>query len=187
MKIGVLAVQGAFIEHERMIQNLGAQTIELRQKDDLHNLDGLILPGGESTVQSLLLDKLEMKQLLKGLIEDGLPTLATCAGLILLAKNIDNAPKSHLATLPVSVKRNAFGRQLSSFVTKQNVGCVSDYPEVFIRAPYISSTEDGVETLCVHEDKIVGVKYKHQIGLAFHPELTDDTRIHQKFLELIAA
>ena len=185
MKIGVLAVQGAFIEHEIMIQKLGADTVELRNKNDLKNLDGLILPGGESTVQSLLLDKLEMKLLLKGLIEEGIPTLATCAGLILLAKNIDNAPKSHLATLPVSVKRNAFGRQLSSFVTKHNVGCVSDYPEVFIRAPYISSTEEGVEILCIHEDKIVGVKYKNQIGLAFHPELTEDTRIHKKFLEQI--
>ena len=185
MKIGVLAVQGAFIEHEIMIQKLGADTVELRQKGDLNNIDGLILPGGESTVQSLLLDKLEMKQLLRGMIEDGIPTLATCAGLILLAKNIDNTPKSHLATLPVSVKRNAFGRQLSSFVTKQNVGSISDYPEVFIRAPYISSTEEGVEILCIHEDKIVGVKYKNQIGLAFHPELTEDTRIHKKFLEQI--
>lgn len=185
MKIGVLAVQGAFIEHERMVQSLGAETVEIRQKTDLNNLDGVILPGGESTVQSLLLDKLQMKQTLKGLIEDGIPTLATCAGLILLAKNIDNAPQSHLATLPVSVKRNAFGRQLSSFVTKQNVGSISDYPEVFIRAPYISGTDKGVETLCIHEDKIVGVKYRNQIGLAFHPELTDDSRIHQKFLELI--
>ena len=185
MKIGVLAVQGAFIEHERMIQSLGAETIEIRQKNDLRDLDGVILPGGESTVQSLLLDKLQMKQTLKSMIEDGLPTLATCAGLILLAKNIDNAPQSHLATLPVSVKRNAFGRQLASFVTKQNVGSITDYPEVFIRAPYISCTEAGVETLCVHEDKIVGVKYTNQIGLAFPPELTDASRLHQKFLEMI--
>ena len=185
MKIGVLAVQGAFIEHERMVQSLGAETIEIRQKTDLNNLDGVILPGGESTVQSLLLDKLQMKQTLKDMIENGIPTLATCAGLILLAKNIDNAPQSHLATLPVRVKRNAFGRQLSSFVTSKNVGSITDYPEVFIRAPYISGIESGVDTLCTHEDKIVGVKYKNQIGLAFHPELTDDSRIHQKFLEMI--
>ena len=185
MKIGVLAVQGAFIEHEKKIQSLGADTVEIRQKGNLNGLDGIILPGGESTVQSLLLDKLEMKKELKGMIEDGIPTLATCAGLILLASGIENEQESHLATLPVKVRRNAFGRQLSSFITTKDVGSIRDYPEVFIRAPYISRTEDGVETLSVQEDKIVGVRFKNQIGLAFHPELTDDTRIHQEFLKLI--
>lgn len=185
MKIGVLAVQGAFIEHERMIRKLGADTVEIRKKDDLKNLDGIILPGGESSVQSMLLDKLQMKKLLKGMIEDGIPTLATCAGLILLAKHIENNTESHLATLPVCVKRNAFGRQLASFITTQDVGSISDYPEIFIRAPYITSKEKGVDTICMHEEKIVGVKYKNQVGLAFHPELTDDSRIHQKFMELI--
>lgn len=187
MKIGVLAIQGAFIEHEKMLQSLGAETIELRQKFDLKGLDGIVLPGGESTVQSLLLDKLGMKQPLKGMIEEGLPTLATCAGLILLAKHIDNANESHLGTLPVRVKRNAFGRQLSSFVINNDVGLISNFPQVYIRAPYVIETENGVETLCIHEDKVVGVKYKNQIGLAFHPELTDDSRIHRKFLEIIAA
>lgn len=186
MKIGVLAVQGAFIEHEKMIQSLGAVAIEIRQKSDLKGLDGLILPGGESTVQSLLLDKLEMKKELKNMIDDGIPTLATCAGLILLAQQIDSENESHLATLPVKVRRNAFGRQLSSFITTGDVGSIKSYPEVFIRAPFIlEKNDENVKTLCSHEDKIVGVRYKNQIGLAFHPELTEDARIHRSFLDLI--
>lgn len=106
MKIGVLAVQGAFIEHEYMVQKLGAECIEIRQKKDLEGLDGLILPGGESTVQGQLLKKLDLFEPIRELIQKGLPTLATCAGLILLAEHIDNDDLSHLGTLPVTVKRN---------------------------------------------------------------------------------
>ena len=185
MRIGVLSVQGAFIEHEKIIEKLGATCIEIRQKKDLDEIDGIILPGGESTVQGQLLRKLDMFELLQSKIENGLPTLATCAGLILLAEQIENDNKTHLSTLPVTVKRNAYGRQLGSFETKANVGNISDFPLVFIRAPYITNVSPDVTVLTSVDYNIVGVEYKNQIGLAFHPEMTDDDRIHRLFLNKV--
>lgn len=185
MKIGVLALQGAFIEHEKIIKKLGADCIEIRQKSDLEGIDGIILPGGESTVQGKLLRKLGMMDILREKIKNGLPVLATCAGLILLAENIDNDDNRYLGTLPVSVRRNAYGRQLGSFETVQKVGEFEDFPMVFIRAPYISEAGDGVEVLAEVDGKIVGVRYGKQIGLAFHPEISEDVRIHREFLESI--
>lgn len=185
MKIGVLAVQGAFIEHEHMLEKLGVQCVEIRQKEDLNGIDGIVLPGGESTVQGQLLHKLDILEPLKKMIADGLPTLATCAGLILLAEHIDNDPLVHIGTLPVTVKRNAYGRQLASFNTTAPIKDIGDYPMVFIRAPYVKEAGDGVEVLATVDDKIVGVRYKNQIGLAFHPELTEDTGIHKCFVDMI--
>lgn len=185
MKIGVLAVQGAFIEHEAMLQRLGVSCIQVRQKTDLQGIDGIVLPGGESTVQGQLLHKLEIFEPLKAMIADGLPVLATCAGLILLAEHLDGDATTHLATLPVCVKRNAYGRQLSSFTATADVGDIADYPLVFIRAPYISAAGENVQTLAKVDRNIVAVRYQNQIGLAFHPELTDDTRIHASFLKLV--
>ena len=185
MKIGVLAVQGAFIEHEAMLQRLGVSCIQVRQKADLQGIDGIVLPGGESTVQGQLLHKLEIFEPLKAMIADGLPVLATCAGLILLAEHLDGDATTHLATLPVCVKRNAYGRQLSSFTATADVGDIADYPLVFIRAPYISAAGENVQTLAKVDGNIVAVRYQNQIGLAFHPELTDDTRIHASFLKLV--
>ena len=185
MKIGVLAVQGAFIEHEAMLQRLGVSCIQVRQKTDLQGIDGIVLPGGESTVQGQLLHKLEIFEPLKAMIADGLPVLATCAGLILLAEQLDGDATTHLATLPVCVKRNAYGRQLSSFTATADVGDIADYPLVFIRAPYISAAGENVQTLAKVDGNIVAVRYQNQIGLAFHPELTDDTRIHASFLKLV--
>lgn len=182
MKIGVLAVQGAFIEHENILKKLGVTCIEIRQKADLEGIDGIILPGGESTVQGQLIRKLDIYEPLKNLIENGLPVLATCAGLILLAGKIENDTAHHLSTLPVTVKRNAYGRQLGSFNTTASVGDINDYPLIFIRAPYISEASDDVRILCSVDNKIVGVEYKNQIGLSFHPELSDDTRIHEYFI-----
>lgn len=182
MKVGVLALQGAFIEHKKIIEKLGTTCIEIRQKKDLNDIDGIILPGGESTVQGQLLKKLDMFLLLKNMISDGLPTLATCAGLILLAKHIENDDTSHLATLPVTVKRNAYGRQLGSFETIGPVGNAKDFPLVFIRAPYITDTSKEVNILATVDSHIVGVEFKNQIGLAFHPEMTTDYRIHELFL-----
>ena len=165
MKIAVLAVQGAFIEHEKALQRLGAETVELRKAEDLEqDFDGLVLPGGESTVQSRLLKELSMFEPLKEKIEEGLPVLATCAGLILLAQNVSNDEKRGFATLPVTVKRNAYGRQLGSF--------------------YYEGGND-VEILAEVEEKIVGVAYKNQLAFSFHPELTGNDKIHEKFLELI--
>ncbi|MDD5793800.1 pyridoxal 5'-phosphate synthase glutaminase subunit PdxT [Clostridium sp. HCP1S3_B4] len=186
MNIAVLAVQGAFIEHENIIKKLGHNVIELRQKKDLDNdFDGLILPGGESTVQGKLLKDLDMFDILKEKIENGLPVFATCAGLILLSESLSNDNKKHFATLPVTVKRNAYGRQLGSFHTVEKFGDIKDFPMEFIRAPYIEKVNnDDVEILSKVNDNIVGVKYKNQIGISFHPELTQDTRIHELFLEL---
>ena len=184
MKIGVLAVQGAFIEHEHMIEEIGHTAIEIRQRDDLEGLDGLILPGGESTVQGQLLNKLDMMKDIKNMISNGLPTLATCAGLILLAGHIDNDNSIHIGTLPVTVKRNAYGRQLGSFVRTAAMKGFDEFPMTFIRAPYISSVSDNVDVLAAVDDRIVAVQYNNQIGLAFHPELSGDTRIHEYFISL---
>ncbi len=184
MKIGVLAVQGAFIEHEHIIEQIGHEVIEIRQKKDLEGIDGIILPGGESTVQGQLLRKLDMLDTIKSLIAGGLPTLATCAGLILLAEHIDNNNSVHIGTLPVTVKRNAYGRQLGSFVRTTPMKGFDVFPMTFIRAPYISSVKDNVDVLATVDDRIVAVQCNNQIGLAFHPELSDDTRIHEYFISL---
>lgn len=197
MRIAVLAVQGAFIEHEYMLEKLGASCIELRQKRDLEqDFQGIILPGGESTVQGKLLRELDMFDTLNDYISKDMPVFGTCAGLILLAKKLVNDSNTYFASLPVVVERNAYGRQLGSFsyMGKLN-GAGSedkDFPLEFIRAPYIQSIGDGVEVLTEIDRKpkdktgrnIVGVTYKNQIGVAFHPELTDDTRCHEMFLNL---
>lgn len=186
MKVAVLAVQGAFIEHEKALQRLGVETVELRKAEDLEqDFDGLVLPGGESTVQSRLLKELSMFEPLKKKIEEGLPVLATCAGLILLAQNISNDEKRCFATLPVTVKRNAYGRQLGSFYYEGEIKGIGTFPMEFIRAPYIESVEKNVEILAQVEKKIVGVAYKNQLAFSFHPELTGNDRIHDKFIELI--
>lgn len=186
MKIAVVAVQGAFIEHEKMLQALGAEVIELRKADDLsQDFDGLVLPGGESTVQGKLLRELGMFEALQQKIKEGMPVLATCAGLILLAKELSNDEKRYFETLPVTVKRNAYGRQLGSFFCEEEMQGIGTFPMEFIRAPYIESVEDGVEILAKVDGQIVAVQYQKQLGMSFHPELTKDTRIHQKFLEMV--
>lgn len=185
MRIGVLAVQGAFAEHEAVLRALGADCVELRQKKDIAGIDGLVLPGGESTVQGMLMRQLDMFDELKGLISDGLPVLATCAGLILLAQKLDADETVHFGTLPVTVRRNAYGRQLGSFETRAVVGEIADFPLVFIRAPYITEHRGDVNVLSTVDGNVVGVEYKNQIGLAFHPEMTSDSRIHESFLRKV--
>ena len=185
MKIGVLALQGAFIEHEHMLEQLGAECVEIRQKEDLIGIAGIVLPGGESTVQGQLLRKLNILEPLTALIEKGLPVLATCAGLILLAETIDSGEESHLSTLPVVVKRNAYGRQLASFQTDAELEGIGTFPMVFIRAPYIKSAASDVQILATVDENIVAVRYQNQIGMSFHPELTSDVRIHSKFLDIV--
>lgn len=190
MTIAVLALQGAFAEHEKMIRSLGADCIELRQAVDLKkHYDGLILPGGESTVQGKLLKELGMFDTIKSQIENGMPVLATCAGAILLAETIDGQikgqPKQYFGTIPMCIKRNAYGRQLGSFHTEAPVAGIGAVPMTFIRAPYIASVGDGVEVLAVVEERIVGVKYKNQMAFSFHPELDPDVRIHKAFLSMI--
>lgn len=185
MTIAVLAVQGAFIEHERKLEHLGADCIELRKAEDLkQSYDGIILPGGESTVQGKLLRELGLFDTLQKQIRSGMPVLATCAGMILLADRIEGESSEHLQTIPMTVKRNAYGRQLGSFHTTEKVTGIGEIPMTFIRAPYVTEADKGVEVLSCVEGRIVGVRYQKQIALAFHPELDEDMRIHEKFLTL---
>jgi 5'-phosphate synthase pdxT subunit len=184
-RIGILAVQGAFIEHEKMLTSLGCDCVELRQAADIKDLDGLVLPGGESTVQGRLLHELDMFDPLQALIRQGLPTLATCAGLILLADHLSNDGHVYFGTLPVTVRRNAYGRQLGSFTARAPYDGLGQVDMTFIRAPYIEKVGPGVEVLAQIDDKIVAARYGSQTGLAFHPELGSDTRIHQQFLSQI--
>ena len=185
MKIGVLALQGAFAEHEKVLEQLDAECIELRQARDLSEpYDALVLPGGESTVQGKLLKELGMFDTMKSQIENGMPVLA-----ILLAETIDGQikgqPEQYFGTIPMCIRRNAYGRQLGSFHTEAPVAVIGTVPMTFIRAPYIASVGDGVEVLAVVEERIVGVKYKNQMAFSFHPELDPDVRIHKAFLEMI--
>lgn len=182
-KVGVLALQGAFIEHEKMLEQLGVSCIELRNKENLEKpYDGIILPGGESTVQGKLLKELGMFDTIKKQIEEGMPVLATCAGLILLAKEIKDQEETYFGTIPMCVKRNAYGRQLGSFFTTKEFEGIGEIPMTFIRAPYVESVEEGVKVLAEVDGNIVGVEYGNQIGIAFHPELDDDLRVHKKFV-----
>ena len=186
MTVGILAVQGAFIEHAKIMKQMGIDYFEIRQKSDLEKpFDALILPGGESSVQGKLLREQDMYNIIKEKIESGLPILATCAGLILLAGNLSNDEAIHFGTIPITVKRNAYGRQLGSFFKEEEVKGIGKFPMKFIRAPYIEIVSDGVEVLSKVDGNIVGIKYKNQFAFAFHPELTDDKRIHEMFVRSI--
>lgn len=184
MTVAVLALQGAFLEHEQMLEKLGADYFEIRQKKDLdRSFDALILPGGESTVMRKLLLELDIYDTLKEKILSGLPVFGTCAGLILLANEVE-AGVPCFGTMNITAKRNAYGRQLGSFHYAEGefVG-IGTFPMEFIRAPYVESVSDGVEVLAEVDGRIVGVRYGKQLAVAFHPELGGDHRIHQWFLE----
>lgn len=186
MVIAVLAVQGAFIEHETMLERVGAECFEIRQKKDLdRHFDGMVLSGGESTVQGKLLKELDLLDPLRNRIRAGIPILGTCAGLILLAEHLLGDTAVHLGTLPVTVKRNAYGRQLGSFYTMGEFEGIGTIPMAFIRAPYVERIQHGVQILAKVEGKIVGVRYGNQIGISFHPELEGDCRVHQIFVDMV--
>ena len=186
MTIAILAMQGAFLEHGQMLDRLGVEHFEIRKKEDLdRSFDGLILPGGESTVMRKLLIELDIYETLKQKIEDGLPVFGTCAGLILLAEHIADDPTVHFGTLPVTVKRNAYGRQLGSFQCTADVEEIGkQLPFTFIRAPYIEKAEDTVKVLSSVDGNIVAVRYENQLGLSFHPEVTEDNRVHANYLQM---
>lgn len=185
MRIGVLAVQGAFAEHIRRAEELGVECVELRQGRDVEqSFDGLILPGGESTVQGKLIRELAMYDRLKERIADGLPVLATCAGMILLTEKIADSGMVHFGTLPAVVRRNAYGRQLGSFYTEEEFGDLGKVPMTFIRAPYIEEVKPGVEVLARVDGHIAGVRYKNQIAVSFHPELDRNPVIHRMFIKM---
>lgn len=185
MRIGVLALQGAFIEHEKMLSQLGADSFEIRQLKDLFQpMDGLIIPGGESTVQGKLLRELEMMEPLRDMISSGLPVFGTCAGLILLAKEIEGGEAPHLAVMDITAKRNAYGRQLGSFSFSGEFSGLGTIPMTFIRAPYISRSS-GAEILAEVNGKAVAARQQNMLVTAFHPELTDDTSVHSYFLDMV--
>lgn len=186
MRIAILAVQGAFREHAQMLDRLGVPSVELRKKEDLaQSYDGLILPGGESTVQGKMLRKLDMFATVKKQIQLGMPVLATCAGMVLLAEEIDGEEKAYLQTIPMVVKRNAYGRQLGSFCIENDFKGVGTVPMTFIRAPYVSAIGENVEIFAKENDHIAAVRYGRQIALAFHPELCQNPAIHKLFLSMV--
>ena len=186
MNIAVLALQGAFIEHEQMLSRLGVSSFEIRQKKDLETpFDGLIIPGGESTVQGKLMRELGLFEPLRERIEAGLPVFGTCAGLLLLAKKIENDERLHFATMDICAVRNAYGRQFGSFYTESDFSGIGKIPMTFIRAPYISEVSGDTQILASVDGKIVAARQKDQLVTAFHPELNDDTSVHRYFLDMI--
>ncbi len=189
MRIGVLALQGDFIEHIFCLEKLGAKAIPVRKPDELKELDGLILPGGESTTITSLLHSFNLLKPLKELAHNGLPVMGTCAGMILMAKKVSNSNIDTLALMDMEVKRNAFGRQLDSFETELDMPSLGKkpFPAIFIRAPIVESTSPQVEILSkLNSNIIVAVRQGNLVALAFHPELSDDTRLHRYFLETVA-
>ena len=187
-RIGVLALQGAFAEHISAIEELGAKGYEIRNKTELlkRSYDGIILPGGESTVIGKLLYELDMMNTLRSMLLEELPVFGTCAGLILLAKEIKNEENRYLQLMDINVKRNAYGRQLGSFATDQEIQGIGVFPMVFIRAPYIESLceEAGARVMARIDNKIVAARQKNMLVTSFHPELTKDLRIHKYFLNM---
>ena len=187
--VAVLAVQGAFAEHEARLSELGARCIELREAADVkQDFDRLVLPGGESTVQGKLLDELGMLEELRARIAEGMPVLGTCAGLILLAHDLaahDDKGTPRLATMDVLVERNAYGRQLGSFHTEGGYEDVGTVPMTFIRAPGIVSSAPGVRVMARVDGAAVAVEYGRQMAMAFHPELDPDRRLHRRFVNMI--
>lgn len=185
MRIGILALQGAFVEHAARLDRLGAKHFEIRQLKDLdRSFDGLILPGGESTAMGKLLHDLGLWKPLLQRIREGMPVFGTCAGLILLAKNVDGGVPC-FGTMNIRVKRNAYGRQLGSFYTEQELKGVGRVPMTFIRAPYIESVCADVEILAQVDGRIVAARQTNQLVTAFHPELSDDLSVHRNFLDMI--
>lgn len=185
MTVAVLALQGAFSEHEQALKRLDVDCFEIRQNSDLNrNFDGLILPGGESTVMGKLLHELALYEPLKQKIQEGLPVFGTCAGLILLAKEVDSG-LPHFATMNISVRRNAYGRQLGSFYTEADFKGLGQIPMTFIRAPYILNVSGNTEVLATVNEHIIAAKENSQLVTAFHPELSADLRIHEYFLNMI--
>ncbi len=185
MIIGILALQGAFIEHKHMLDKLNTESFDIRKLSDLNKpMDGLILPGGESTVMLKLLHDLNLYNPIKKLIIEGLPVFGTCAGLILLAKSVENDDRTFLDVMDISVKRNAFGRQLGSFKRDGEFEGIG-IPLVFIRAPFISAVSTKVQILTEFDGMILAARQKNMLVTAFHPELTTSLVVHKYFLQMI--
>lgn len=186
MVIAILALQGAFIEHEKVLKKLNVDYFEIRKKEDLNKpMDGLIIPGGESTTIGKLLFDLDLFDILKDKIINGLPVFGTCAGMILLAKKIDNQEQTYFSTMDIEVIRNAYGRQLESFYTLGQFADMKDVKMTFIRAPYVKEVFNDTKILATIDNHIVAVRQNNQLAISFHPELTDEVRVHQYFINMI--
>lgn len=186
MKIGILALQGAFQEHKNILDSLNIDNCLVKTKEQLKDIDGIILPGGESTAMGKLLRDFDILEPLKEKIKNGFPVFGTCSGMILLAEKLSNSDVVHLGVMGIEVKRNAYGRQLGSFET------LGDFKEidkkvkmVFIRAPYVENIKEGAEILSVVNGNITAVREKNMLAVSFHPELTDDTSVHEYFLDIV--
>ncbi|WP_144514010.1 pyridoxal 5'-phosphate synthase glutaminase subunit PdxT [Bacillus sp. FJAT-22090] len=186
VRIGILALQGAVTEHIRSIKACGAEVILVKSAEDLNLVDGLILPGGESTAMRKLIDHHNMMEPLQRFAAKQKPLFGTCAGLILLANHLVGYDFAHIGVLNATVERNSFGRQVDSFETSLIVkGIASDFPAVFIRAPHIVEVGEDVDVLAIHEDRIVMARQGHILGCSFHPELTEDNRITEYFIYMV--
>jgi 5'-phosphate synthase pdxT subunit len=182
MKIGVLALQGAFAEHIAVLRQIGVEGVEVRLPDDLEGVSGLILPGGESTTMRKLIARWELRQPIERLIESGAPIFGTCAGMILLARRIVDGDEPVFPVLDIDIKRNAFGRQLDSFETDLDVPLLGERPVhgIFIRAPVVERTGPSVDVLArLADGHVVAVRERNVIATAFHPELAGETRFHR--------
>ncbi|MFP7300570.1 pyridoxal 5'-phosphate synthase glutaminase subunit PdxT [Neobacillus niacini] len=185
VKVGVLALQGAVREHIRSIEACGAEGIAIKRVEQLKEVDGLILPGGESTAMRRLIDKYDFMDALKEFAAEGKPMFGTCAGLILLAKNLVGH-EPHIGVMDITVERNSFGRQVDSFEADLAFKDVADsFPAVFIRAPHIVEAGPEVEILSKHNDRIVAAREGQFLGCSFHPELTDNHDITAYFVEMV--
>lgn len=179
MTIGILALQGAFFEHQQMLQRVGVDSFLIRNISDWQKpKDGLIIPGGESTAMMKIMADEELVAPIQAAIRGGLPVFGTCAGMILL-------DDKHLGCMDITVLRNAYGRQLGSFQTSHDFLGIGNVPMVFIRAPYIEHCGDGVEVLSTLDSHVIAARQKNMLACSFHPELTDDTRIHELFLRMV--
>ena len=186
MKIGILALQGAFQEHKNILDSLNIDNCLVKTKEQLKDIDGIILPGGESTAMGKLLRDFDILEPLKEKIKNGFPVFGTCSGMILLAEKLSNSDVVHLGVMGIEVKRNAYGRQLGSFETLGDFkGIDKKLKMVFIRAPYVENIKEGVEVLSVVNENITAVREKNMLAVSFHPELTDDTSVHEYFLDIV--
>ncbi|MBT2691343.1 pyridoxal 5'-phosphate synthase glutaminase subunit PdxT [Bacillus sp. ISL-47] len=186
IKVGVLGLQGAVREHVRSIEACGAEAVVVKRKEQLEEVDGLILPGGESTTMRRLIDKYDFMDSLKEFARSGKPMFGTCAGLILLSNNVIGYEEPHIGVMDVQVERNSFGRQRESFEADLDIaGVAEDFAAVFIRAPHIVEAGGNVEILAKHNNRIVAAREGRFLGCSFHPELTDDHRLTEYFIEMI--
>lgn len=186
MKIGVLALQGGVIEHIKHLEALNCEVVEVKTPEHLKELKGIILPGGESTTIGRLLTKTGIEICLKDKISNGLPVWGTCAGMILLAKSIENQKNGYLQVMDISVKRNAFGSQIDSFAVSEKIEEFSckEIPLVFIRAPYITHADASVRVLARVNNNIIAAREENMLVTSFHPELTESTEVHKYFISM---